>query len=404
MRRLLVVAIVFALCGLAQAGPMEEGLDLLGKGKFAEALAAFDRELKVRPANTKAYIYAAMTAEKIPDMDRAAQYWENLLKLTQDGAEKDMATQHLAICRAKPGPVEKTTTDKSTPKTDTKEGTEVFNTAENQWFKATTEHFMVMAKNRELAQKAAEAGEGHLKRICAAFIRGQIWPRVISVYIFKNHEEYVTERGLPDWSGGGYSYMPFSADNVLRRVDLFQLDKDGKWREDLLDQVLPHELTHVVMEEWFGGRGLPRAFNEGLAMYVEEGTHQDYEEFSARAVAAGQYYHFKDLFGMQGYPPQVGVFYVESASATRYLIEHLSAEQFNGLMDAIKKGEDMNTALCTAMGRVGDLLGNMETNWVAWKKEVAATLPKDTGKKSIDRGQTKETQPPAAKTPKPSQK
>ena len=393
MKRWLPLVILLVGSGLAYAGPMEEGLELLGKGKYQEALVAFDRELKVRPANTKAYMYAGMTAEKIPDLPRATVYWETLLKVSKDPTEQQLAKKHIEDCQKGLAPAVPTTETNKTDTSPPKETSSPFDRASDQFYRVNSQHFMVLAKNPDLAQKAADEGERHLKRITAAFLRGQIYPRVISVYIYKDHKEYVTERGLPDWSGGGYSYIPYSADNQLRRVDLYQLDDKGKFREDLLNKILPHELTHVVMEEWFGGRGIPRALNEGLAMYVEEGTHDDYEEISARWVKEGQYFHLKDLFGFRNYPPQVGVFYCESASVTRYLISHLTADQFNAMMDGLKKGEDMNTALCTATGKVGDLLTSVEENWVAAKKTEAASLPaKDARKKEQEKGPIKETQ------------
>jgi len=370
MRRPHVLLVLALLGGMAAAGPFEDGVALVGQGKYAEALAAFDREIHVRPAHTETYTYAGLAAEKLSDWKRAARYWEMLLKVSEDVTERTMASAHLQRCRAKlgtrPGP-------SSAP--SVKRTVKVFSTADKRFHKVKTEHFMVLAKNRELAEEAGRMGEIHLKRICAAFLRGRLWPRVINIYIFRDKKEYTRERGLPDWSGGGYSFIRYSADNVVRRVDLYQFDEKGRYRKELLTKILPHELTHVVMEEWFGERKMPLALNEGLAMYVEEGTHEDYEAQCARRVAMKQYFHLKDLFAFQKYPRQVGVFYVQSASVTRYLISHLSEDQFERMMDALKRGEDMNTALCTATGKVGDLLANVETNWLKKMRRKAVAIP-----------------------------
>jgi hypothetical protein len=80
---------------------------------------------------------------------------------------------------------------------------------------------------------------------------------------------------------------------------------------------------------------------------------------------------------MQRYPPSVGLFYAQSASATRYLIEKgMTAEQFQTFLAQIKKGNDMNSALQTALGRPGDLLAAMEEHWVAMLKKKAVEYAK----------------------------
>ena len=244
MKRGLSVVLLLLTAGVATAGPMDDGLELLGAGKLEEALVCFDRELRIRPANTEAYMYAGMTAERIPDLKRARRYWERLLKIATDPTEREMARTHLVDCDRKKDTPPKTsktkTPDSTAPKTDTPAS--AFDHCDDQFYKVTTKHFMVMAKNPGLARKAAEEGERHLRRICAAFLRGQLWPRVISVYIYRDHTEYVRERGLPDWSGGGYSYIRYSADNQVR------VDQNG---------IPIHDVGHVGIAHHYHVHGYP---------------------------------------------------------------------------------------------------------------------------------------------------
>jgi len=71
MNRVLTALTPLVLSGWAFGGPYAGGIDLLAQGKYADARFRFDRELKVRPANTRAYTYAATASEKIPDLERA---------------------------------------------------------------------------------------------------------------------------------------------------------------------------------------------------------------------------------------------------------------------------------------------------------------------------------------------
>jgi hypothetical protein len=219
---------------------------------------------------------------------------------------------------------------------------------------------------------------------------------------------------MPQWSGGGYSVQSDGAGGMLRRIDLFALDPKGKFIEGTLTKTLPHEMTHVVLHEYFGERTfatLPRAVNEGLAMYSEEGTSVLYEKQLADAVKKDHYFKFNELFTMMQYPPaNIGLFYAESASATRYLVEHLKASEFQNFLEEIRKGSTVNSALQTALARTGDLLGPMQTNWVEMLKGKAdeyakgpsktpaakTTPPKktdDTGKEPYDPAKNEKTTP-----------
>jgi len=64
----------------------------------------------------------------------------------------------------------------------------------------------------------------------------------------------------------------------------------------------------------------------------------------------------------------------ESASVTHYLIEHLSTDQFNTMMDSLKKGEDMNTALCWPPGRSGTSSGPVEI--ATWDANGRSSRPR----------------------------
>jgi len=372
----LVATLVWASSALG--GNVEDAAKLFGDRKYAEAVELLKEELEKHPTNAQAYLFLASSYEKLSQWAEAAEAWEKFVKLAKSDGEKTFGETRLKACRARAAGKEPVPPKKPTPPKPT--GFEKYEKQSMVFTTIRTEHFMVQAKNRTLCEDAAKEAERHLGRIRSVFLEGREWPHVVTICIHKNHGEYVLEAGTPEWSGGGYSVRSYGTGETIRRVELFALDGKRKYIQDLLTKTLPHELTHVVLHEYFGERtfrGLPLALNEGLAMYVEEGTAVRYEKQLAEAVKKGHYYKLPDLFKMQRYPPSVGLFYAQSASATRYLIEKgMTAEQFQTFLAQIKKGNDMNAALQTALGRPGDLLAAMETHWVDMLKEKAVEYAK----------------------------
>ena len=239
-------------------------------------------------------------------------------------------------------------------------------------YTAKTNRFIVHTRNPQLAQLTAQYAEAYLSQLTTAFMRGIAWPRVSTINIYADHKEYVAQSGMPAWSNGGYQYSRLSVDRIIRRIVLIQIGMDGKFDGNLLTQVLPHELTHLVLHEYFGERQIPLALNEGLAMYMERGRAGKYESGLAEAVKAGKYIPFRTLYASMAYPKEaghVGVFYAESASATRFLVSELGRDGMGILLGELKRGQSMGAAARTARGERGDVLGALE---MKWRRSMAA--------------------------------
>ncbi|HUW58586.1 MAG TPA: CDC27 family protein [Planctomycetota bacterium] len=368
-----VALLVVLVCGaVALADTVDDAAALFGQKKYAEAVALLKTEIEARPTHAKAYLFLASSYEKLEKWAEAVDAWDRFVKLAKSDGEREYGETRLTACRARAsGKVPDTETEDPEPDAT---GHARFLKQGMVFVTVRTQHFMVQAKNRALCDEAAKEAERHLGRIMRVFLEGREWPHTITIRIHKNHPEYVIEAGTPQWSGGGYSVRSYDTGQTLRRIDLFALDKDGKYIAELLTKTLPHEMTHVVLHEYFGERtfrGLPLAINEGLAMYVEEGTAVRYERQLADAVKKGVYYKLPELFQMQRYPPNVGLFYAQAASATRYLIENMTAEQFQSFLAQIRKGNDVNSSLQSALGRTGDLLTAMQEHWVDMLKKKA---------------------------------
>jgi hypothetical protein len=101
-----------------------------------------------------------------------------------------------------------------------------------------------------------------------------------------------------------------------RRIDL---------RTDVADyrtEVLPHELTHVLIADHFRDCPPPLWYDEGLALLADSEDKQVLHQRDLRnGIIRGKTFALPDLLSTQQYPPQdrVGVFYGQCASLVRYL-------------------------------------------------------------------------------------
>lgn len=161
------------------------------------------------------------------------------------------------------------------------------------------------------------------------------------------------------------------------RAYLFQLDERGAIVGNLLIELLPHELTHLVLQEYFGERPIPRALNEGLAMYMEAGNRGDkYGGPAYEAVLRGKPFPLSELYAAFRYPKNptmVWLFYSQSASATRFLVDRPGPESTAKMLAEVKHGRPMEDALRQATGQRGDVLGGIER---AWRRNILKHPPK----------------------------
>lgn len=115
------------------------------------------------------------------------------------------------------------------------------------------------------------------------------------------------------------------------------------------NQVIPHELTHLVVGELMFncyGVGLPTWLNEGLARYAESNIDErDLNQFQA-ALEANELPPLKTLAsGFSAYGGSASVSYTQSYVIVKYLIDEYGPDMMLSLLDTVKSGNRIDTAL-----------------------------------------------------------
>ena len=114
---------------------------------------------------------------------------------------------------------------------------------------------------------------------------------------------------------------------------------------------LIHELTHLMLHEAVDSprAKVPAWLNEGLAMYFERGS--GYRESQVRdASRHGWLLPLRHMESVPGRPSEVRLFYSQSASVVRYLMENHGSSRMGRLLAHMDRGLDIDDALARVYG------------------------------------------------------
>lgn len=163
------------------------------------------------------------------------------------------------------------------------------------------------------------------------------WQPKCDVVVHPHRGQYTRALNRPGDSSVGSTRMQFDQGRtVSRRIDV-RADAS-----DWSNAALPHELTHVVLGERFGGRALPRWADEGIAMLSESAEKQGERLSHLQTVlAGGRELTLSQVTNSIGTvsPAQRDAFYSQSLALTSLLIEKSSAAAFADFVDDAAAGD-----------------------------------------------------------------
>lgn len=155
-------------------------------------------------------------------------------------------------------------------------------------------------------------------------------------------EDSVVAAGAPPWIAG---YARSDGLIVLfpARVPVYP--------NSSLDELLGHEVAHVLVARAARGRDVPRWFNEGLAMLAEEGWAWDHNARAALALVRGQSYELSDLDRyFAGSRAEVSGAYALSAALVRAFVGRYGREFPAAVLARVATGESFDRAFAAGAG------------------------------------------------------
>lgn len=206
------------------------------------------------------------------------------------------------------------------------------------WQVLKTANFQIYHDDLELARRVAVKAE-EARRDALQHWGGEpaqhAWTPRCFVYLFPTAEIFARVTGQSPRSPGFSTTGEIGGRVTSRRINL-RAD-----HEKLLDAVLPHEVTHVVLADIFCDVPIPRWADEGMAALAEPEHEQ---ALRARdlidQLREHQIYDAKALMLMD-YPEETRwpLYYAQSVSLTRFLVKQRDAATFVAFLKAIQRGQ-----------------------------------------------------------------
>jgi hypothetical protein len=174
-----------------------------------------------------------------------------------------------------------------------------------------TVNFSVEAPTPELAKKFGEMAEFYRKEKALGWLGREMpqWP-----------ERCPLQVQISQSSAGGATTFTFGNENGRPTVSRQWMEIRGETKQ-LLNSVLPHEITHTVLAYHFG-RAVPRWADEGGSVLSENDEERFSHDVRCRELLnAGRGIRLRVLFRMADYPRDMIVLYAQGYSISSYLVE-----------------------------------------------------------------------------------
>lgn len=212
-------------------------------------------------------------------------------------------------------------------------------------------NFVIRNPDPQFAQQMGEAAESYRKQLAVLWLGRELpnWSRPCPV----------TVQDGPGLGAGGQTTFIFDRGEVYG----WEMAIQGS-RERLLDSVLPHEITHMILASHFR-RPLPRWADEGAATSVEHVSERDkHRRMLIRFLQGRRGIPFNRMFAMEEYPRDIMPLYAQGFALVDYLIQEGGHRRFVQFLEAGLADGNWHAAVRKYYGY--EELGDLQNQWVAW--------------------------------------
>lgn len=213
-----------------------------------------------------------------------------------------------------------------------------------------SKNFAVTCTTPELGREIANAAESLRRDLAQTWLKVPMlpdWPMRCPIHVA------ITGYGEPSSSS-----TEFAFDKEFRIIGM----KLNGSREQILANLLPHEISHIVLAEHFR-RPIPRWADEGVAALAESAAEQiDHDQRCRQALNAGKAFRLQFLFGLMAYPNDVETFHVQSYSVARFLVEKRDNTTF---LEFIKVGMKDGWEAAAKLHYNFRSIRELEETWIA---------------------------------------
>jgi len=218
----------------------------------------------------------------------------------------------------------------------------------------------------QVVQVAEVAREDQIKRWWGP-TANVAWSPRCDIYIYPTAKSFSRMTGQTEESPG-FSTMGMNAGKIVTRRINLRAD-----HPTLTHAVLPHEVTHVVLADLFPTQQVPRWADEGMAVLAEPESEQLLRAGDLKdPLTSGKLFKLKDLMIMD-YPEGKywGLYYAQSVSLTRFMVELGTPAQFIQFVQASQRGQ-----LEAELKRIYKInsIEELQNRWLAYARDTSSSL------------------------------
>ncbi|RPI03915.1 MAG: hypothetical protein EHM72_00120 [Calditrichaeota bacterium] len=165
----------------------------------------------------------------------------------------------------------------------------------------------------------------------------------VNIYISPSRKDFlsIVSDVLPPWTG---------AFAVPSRQVMYL--KSPRWdKNNSFEQVLVHELTHLVMHDFVSQVHIPRWLDEGLAIYYAREKRWKTDTALSKAAATRSLVPLDQIEDILKYHrAKADLAYQQSYSAVSYLLDTYDTEAVREILEGLKDGLPLNDCFIQATG------------------------------------------------------
>ncbi|MBC7352021.1 MAG: hypothetical protein H5U08_06655 [Thermogutta sp.] len=214
-----------------------------------------------------------------------------------------------------------------------------------------TPNFIIQCQDPQLARELGEAAEKYRKELAQLWLGHTLpdWSRPCPVTVHVG----------PNLGAGGATTFVFDRGEVYG----WKMTIQGP-RERLLDSVLPHEITHMILASHFR-QPLPRWADEGAATTVEHISEREkHRRMLLEFLRTRRGIPFRHMFAMEEYPQDIMPLYAQGYTLAEFLIQQGGHRKFIQFLEDGLKDNNWDAAL--ARHYPYQDLGRLQLSWVDW--------------------------------------
>jgi hypothetical protein len=217
------------------------------------------------------------------------------------------------------------------------------------------------------------SAEHHYRRIAAdlGYTRSEFWTwdKRVSIVIYPDPGSYAASTGHPSWSQG-------MSDYAKKEISSYAFSSI------LMEQILAHEMTHLILRDFLGKGDLPRWLDEGVAQWEEEPRRLESRQIMRNCLERDLLLSIEEMNQINinvvdkffaGLPDRtwlakagkelMAIYYAEAVSMIGFLIDTFGPAEFIGFCRQLRDGKPLEKAIVLAYPKQFKSLKDFEEQW-----------------------------------------